>query len=108
MIETEKFLVVADDIGVVTAGTKVQINLEAIRAQYGINLNTLTIVNNDAVEISWSQDGVKIGYIAAGDAVSFDWQDGIKYSILEVTNEDGATSTVANKIRITVGRTGNI
>jgi len=102
----ENFIITTDDIGVVAAGADILINLETIRTHYGNNFNTLTIVNNDAVEISFSLDGVKSGYIAAGDATGFDWESRLNYSILKITNEDGSTSTVANKIRIQVGRTG--
>lgn len=105
-IEKQKFLRTTDDIGVVAATVKVQVNLEALRAQFGQNLNTLAIENNDAVEISVTLDGKKVKYIASTDAWGFDWKDGINYSILEITNEHAATATVANKIRITVGRTG--
>lgn len=105
-MENEKFLRVAADIGVVAATVKVQVALEDIRAQFGQNLNTLIIKNTDVVPISIDLDGHEVRRIEPTDSFSFDWQDGINYSILEITNKHAVTATTANKIFITIGRTG--
>ena len=104
--ETQKFLSVTDDLGVMAAGVTLPVDLRALIKEYGLNFNTLTIRNNDAVEISVTLDGRKVQFISAGDAFGLDFEDGILFDDVRIKNEDGAAATVANKIRITVGRTG--
>ena len=104
--ENIRFLKAADDVGIMTAGSSVMVNLDTFRTQFGQNFNTLNVTNNASEEISIKLDGIKSQYIKGnGGILSFDWQDGILYSTLELTNE-AITDTSANEIRISVGRTG--
>jgi hypothetical protein len=105
--EQIRFLLPAPDIGALNATLSYQVDLETIRARYGNNFNTLNITNNADEEISITMDGIKNQYIkGSGGVFSFDWQDGITFSTLLITNENAATNTSANEIRISVGRTG--
>lgn len=105
--EDQRFMETTDDIGILAAGATVSVDLNTLRNKFGNNFNTLIIKNNAAEEISLSLDGIKTNFVGgSGDVFSFDWESGLNYSILEITNEDGAASTSANEIRITVGRTG--
>jgi hypothetical protein len=104
--ENIRFLRAADDIGALVAGASVMVNLDTFHTMFGQNFNTMNITNNASEEISIKLDGIKSQFIKGnGGILSFDWQDGIIYSQLEVTNE-AATDTSANEIRISVGRTG--
>lgn len=104
--ENIRFLKAADDVGALNAGASVMVDLDTFRNQFGQNFNTLNITNNAAEEISIKLDGIKAQFIKGnGGILSFDWQDGIIYSTLQLTNES-LTNTDANEIRISVGRTG--
>ena len=105
-IEKVKFVLAPPDIGIIAATATGHINLEAIKTEFGHNFNTLHIKNNSSVELSYSLDGRTVGYIDSGDGISFDWEAGIVWDDLQITNQDAAVATAANEIRITVGRTG--
>jgi len=105
--ENSKFLKITGDLGIITAGATARVNLEAIKNEFGYNLNTLLIKNNAGEELSVTLDGKKVAFIGgSGDVLALDWEDGIIFSDIAITNEDGATDTAANEIRISVGRTG--
>lgn len=88
-------------------GVKKEIDLNDLRARYGNNFNTLSIINTDAGDpIEIYLDGVKVKYITANNGVfSFDWETGIIYNFLSITNT-GAGTIAANAVKISVGRTG--
>lgn len=102
-----RFLRTTDDIGVLAAGATVSVDLKSIRQQFGDDLNTIILKNGSTEELSITLDGEKAVFVDGGDGLNLDWQDNIKFTFLEITNEDGANATSANEIRISVGRTGN-
>jgi len=105
--ETQKFLRPVTDVGVLTTGQIYLVDLSAFQREFGNNFNTLNVINKADEEISVTLDGKKVQYIPSLTGVmAFDWRDGLIYSTLAITNE-GATSTSANEIRISVGRTGS-
>lgn len=104
--EKQNFIVTTTDLGVIASGAEGHVNLESIKTEFGHNFNTLNIKNNADEEISITLDGRKIIFIASGDGFSIDHEDKILYDHIIITNEHGSTSTSANEIRISVGRTG--
>ena len=106
MQEDQKFILTVPDIGIVAATATAHVNLESIKTEFGHNFNTLQIKNNSTEEISVKLDGRTVLYIKDGDGFGLDWEDGIVFDDIQITNEDAANATAANEIRITVGRTG--
>ena len=105
--EEVRFLRPAPDVGILAASASAMINLDDLHNLFGQNFNTMNITNNADEEISIKMDGIQNQYIkGSGGVFSFDWQDGITFSTLEIKNENAVTATSANEIRISVGRTG--
>ena len=106
MQEDKKFIITTADLGVFIAAAEVGVDLEAIKNEFGLNFNTLIINNKGAVELSVKLNGRKVAYIGATDSWAIDWEDGLIFDDVRITNEDAAAATVSNTIRISVGRTG--
>lgn len=91
----------------IDAGNVYVPNLENFKRDFGVNFNTLIILNTSGEQYSLSLDGIKVGDIAPNNGIlSFDWRDGIIYSEIKLTNEDGSAQTSASEIFLTIGRTG--
>ena len=90
-----------------TTGKKVEVDLSSLKADFGINYNTLSIINTDTGDpIEIYLDGVKVKYVTANNGTfSFDWEFGLDFSFLSFENV-GAGTIIANEIKISVGRTG--
>jgi hypothetical protein len=102
-----KFMAVVADAGVIANTATAHLNLEALKTEFGNNFNTLVIVNNSGEEISVTLNGRKHAYInSGGGSLTLDWEDGIIFDDIQITNEHATQSTAANEIRVTVGRTG--
>lgn len=88
--------------------TKLPIDLDTLRRQFGNDFNTIFITNTDAAsDISLYTDGQEIAFITANNGVfSFDWETGLTYNFIEVENKSAAAAIVADNIKIFVGRTG--
>jgi hypothetical protein len=81
--------------------------LEAFRAIYGDNFNTLIVLNTSAVNVNVLLDGKTITTVNGNNgSFSFDWQDKILFNTLAFKNIDGAVAVGDNALRITLGRTG--
>jgi len=105
--ESQKFIIIVADAGVIAATAIAHLNLESIKNEFGHNFNTLNIINNAAEEISITLDGRKVQYLSGGGGIfQIDWEDGIIFDDVQLTNEDAAAATSANEIRVSVGRTG--
>ena len=102
-----KFLRTAGHAIMAAAGTE-EIALDSIRSEFGVNFNTLLLINtNNSVAVNVYLDGVKVAYLPANNgSFSFDWKDGINYTFLKLENADAAVANAANDVKITVGRTG--
>jgi len=103
---TIKFMERVTHLEILTTA-KTEVDLNDLRASYGDNFNTLSIINTDAGDaVEIYLDGKKVKYITANNGVfSFDWESGIKYNFLSIENV-GAGTIAANTIKITAGRTG--
>jgi len=92
----------------IAASGKIEVDLSALRAEFGDNFNTLIITNTDAASaINVYLDGQKMFYITGNNGTfSFDWELGINYNFLTLENTNGGAVITANTIKITSGRTG--
>lgn len=106
MKEEQRFILVAPDVGAISATEEVGINLEALKSEFGYNFNTLIINNGSTVELIVKLNGRQVAYLGADDVLALDWEDGIFFDDIRIKNNDAATNTGANEIRVTVGRTG--
>lgn len=105
--EKIKFMRLVSDAGVINAQATAQLDLMAIKNEFGHNLNTILITNNAAEELILILDGRQVGHIKGnGTVFGLDWEDGIVFSDVQLMNNDAANATAANEIRVTVGRTG--
>lgn len=91
----------------ILTGVKTEIDLNDLRATYGDNLNTLSIINTNASNpLEIYLDGVKVKFVTANNGVfSFDWEFGMIFNFLGIENV-GAGTIATNDIKITLGRTG--
>ena len=99
------FIRVVPDAGIITAGATVNLNLEAIKNEFGLNFNTILLKNKSDEEIILIQDGREAIYIQSSDGISWDWETNILFDILQLRN-NSLTDTSINEIRISIGRTG--
>lgn len=107
--ENQNFMVPVADLGVIANTATAHANLESIKTEFGLNLNTLFIYNGTSdEELIVKLDGRNFKHIQVGETFGFDWEWGIKFDDLQITNNDAASSTAANEIRISVGRTGQV
>lgn len=92
----------------IAASGKQEIDLDAIRADFGDNLNTLSITNTDAASaINIYLDGQKIAYVTANNGVfSFDWEFGLNYNFISIENTNAGAVIAADAIKIFIGRSG--
>lgn len=92
----------------IAVSSKVEIDLDAIRAEFGNDFNSLVITNTDAAKaVEVYLDGIKMFYVTGNNGqVSFDWELGINYNFLSIENLSAAAVVVANAIKISVGRSG--
>jgi hypothetical protein len=84
-----------------------KINLAQYHTLYGLNFNTLTILNTSAESIGvYLDDSEVVQVIGNNGTFSFDWEDGVIYNLLSIENKSGGNAIAANAIVITIGRTG--
>lgn len=90
--------------------TKLAIDLQSFRSDFGDNLNTLFVTNTDTgSDIEVYLDGEKVKFVTANNGVfSFDWEAGINYNFLEIENTNSGAVIATNKVKISVGRTGRV
>jgi hypothetical protein len=101
------FLIVLPDIGIIANTATAHANLESIKNEFGLNFNTLLIRNGASEELILKLNGRSVAHIAgSGGLFNMDWQDNIIFDDMQITNNDTITSTSANEIRISIGRTG--
>jgi len=93
--------------GGIAAGATENIDLRTIYAQFGKNFNTIAITNTATEAITLILDSEEIQYITGVNGIfAFDWEFGLKYSMIAIKNEDGAGTISQKEIKISVGRTG--
>lgn len=92
----------------IAASTKLELDLNDLRARYGDNFNTLSIINTDtASDIEIYLDGVKVKFISQDNGVwSFDWEYGIKYNFISIENLNAGAAIATTLVKVSVGRTG--
>lgn len=92
------------------ASTKLEIDLSALRQQFGDDFNTLTITNTDAASaVDVYLDGLKSFFITANNGqLSFDWELGLNYNFIAIENTNAGAVIAADAIKISVGRTGGV
>lgn len=92
----------------IAASTKQELDLDALRADFGDNLNTISITNTDAASaINIYLDGQKIAYVTANNGVfSFDWEFGLTYNFISIENTNAGAAIAANAVKVFVGRSG--
>ena len=107
MTNTLKFLRRVDHAEI-AASTKLQIDLQSFRRDFGNDLNTLFITNTDtASDVEVYLDGIKVKFVTANNgSFSFDWESGITYNFLEIENKNAGAAIALNLVKISVGRTG--
>ena len=105
-MEQIKFIERVSQAEIGISGT-LEIDLNDLRAKYGDNFNTLTITNTDDNNIEVYLDGVKAQFILGNNGVwAFDWEAGINYNFVKIENLGAGDVIAANKVKISVGRTG--
>jgi len=92
----------------IAASTKLELDLDAMRNNYGDNFNTLTITNTDAVSaINLYLDGEKVAFITANNgSFSFDWEFGLLFNFISIENTNDGAAIAAEAVKVFVGRTG--
>ena len=107
MEETQKFIRIVAQAEI-AASTKLELDLNDLRNQFGDNFNTIQITNTDAASaINVYLDGQKIAYVTANNGVyAFDWETGINYNFLALENTNGGAVIAAQAVKVFVGRTG--
>lgn len=107
MEEQQNFIRIAAQAEIAASG-KLELDLDALRQQFGNDFNTLFITNTDAASaINVYADGQKIAYITANNGVfSFDWQFYFKYNFLAIENTNAGAAIAAENVKVFVGRTG--
>ena len=92
----------------IAVSTKLAIDLQSERSEYGNNFNTITILNTSTTsDIEVYLDGTKIQFVTKNNgAFSLDWRDGLLYNMLEIENTSAADAVTASQVKISVGRTG--
>ena len=92
----------------IAASTKLEIDLNELRGQYGNNFNTISIINTDtASNIEVYLDGVKVKFITKNNGVwSFDWEYGMNFNFLSIENLNAGAAIATTLVKISVGRTG--
>ena len=102
-------MVTLADLGVIANTATAHTNLENIKTEFGLNFNTLLIRNGSTEELIVKLDGRNVAFLSgSGTIFAIDWEDGIIFDDLQITNNDAVASTAANEIRISVGRTGGV
>ena len=106
-VENVNFLENVKNLEIAASG-KTQIQLSTIKQKFGKNYNTINITNTSTTsDISLHLDGREIQFITSGNGVfAFDWEFGLNFSLIEIENKDAVNAIAADKIQITVGRTG--
>lgn len=104
---TQKFIKIVAQPQI-AASTKLEMDLDNVRATYGDNFNTLIITNTDtASDINVYLDGEQIAYVTQDNGIfSFDWELGLNYNFLSIENTNAGAAIAAQGIKIFVGRTG--
>jgi len=106
-MEIQKFIRRADHAEIAVS-SKIEVDLSALRNEFGNDFNTLIITNTDATKpVEIYLDGIKTFFVTGNNGqVSFDWEFGINYNFLSIENLSAAAVIVANAIKISVGRSG--
>lgn len=91
----------------INASVKLEIDLQAIKKDYGNDFNFLNLVNtNSTLNFKIFLDGKEVGYLTANNGTySFDWQFGLNYNFLALENTSAVTNSSADDIKIFIGRT---
>jgi len=107
MDENQKFIRITAQAQIL-ASAKLELDLDALRAQFGDNFNTLQITNTDAASaINVYLDGQKVFYITANNGIiSFDWELGLNYNFISIENTNVGAAIAAESVKVFVGRTG--
>lgn len=92
----------------IAASTKLELDLDALRSEFGNDFNTLQITNTDSASaINIYADGKKIAYVTANNGVfAFDWEFGLKYNFISIENTNAGAAISAEAVKVFVGRTG--
>ena len=92
----------------IAASTKLELDLDLLRSQFGNNFNTLFITNTDlASAINVYADGQKIAYVTANNGIfSFDWEFGFIYNFISIENTNAGAAISAENVKVFVGRSG--
>lgn len=93
--------------GEIAASSSLEIDLNDLRARYGDNFNTLIMTNTDDNNIDVYLDGIKLVFITGSNgSFNFNWESGINFNFLKIENLGAADVIAADKVKISVGRTG--
>lgn len=104
---TRRFLTLTTNAAQILASASWAVDLRQARADYGDNFNTLVILNKGSENIQLALDANTIVEIAAtGGTFSFDWEFGLNYNSLVITNTSAANAIAAEAIKVSYGRTG--
>lgn len=104
--ESVKFIQVVSQ-PLMAASAKVQLNMSTLNRDFGLNYNTLSVINTSGASAVWVYlDGKKAKYIGPGGSWSFDWEYGLKYTLIELENIDTINAIALDTVRVSVGRTG--
>ena len=103
--EQRNFLTLKQNEEILTTA-KAQIDLNTIKADFGLNYNTFSILNTSTEKIKVYLDDNAIAVLDdTGGSFSIDARDNIIYSQLFLENIGSGTAS-ADTIFITIGRTG--
>jgi len=90
----------------IAASSKQKINLSALQQEFGLNFNTLSILNLDDSNINLELDGNAVATIQGSNgSFGFDGRDGLSYNEITLENLDSGGVVSSGNVKITVGRT---
>lgn len=104
----QKFIRIVPQAEIAISG-KLELDLDALRAQFENDFNTLVITNTstNTEGIGLFLDGIEIAHIDGnGGVFSFDWEFGMNYNFIALRNNSAGAVVTAQDVKVFVGRSG--
>lgn len=92
----------------IAASSKMPLDLDDVRRDFGDNFNTLMITNTDtASDIEVYINSEKAAFVTASNGTfSIDFESKINFNSVTLENTNAGAAISANSVKVSIGRTG--
>jgi len=104
----QKFIRIVPQAEIAISGKR-ELDLDAFRAQFDNDFNTLIITNTstNSEGVGLFLDGIEVAHIDGnGGVFSFDWEFGMIFNFIALRNNSAGAVVTAQNCKVFVGRSG--